>query len=226
MSFLARLEEACASFIERVFAKTFPSALQPAEVARKIAVAVETYALGERGADAPRSFIVRISPTDFQNLAPCHDELVEQWRALIEQLADTLAIPLNGRPEVHVISDAAAVLGTVSVEVEAPATHAPTPRVLALVVRRGLPAAARLSLERGGTIGRDSSCDLVLRDPRVSRRHARVDRRDDACEIVDLASRNGTVVDGRRVERATLAPGTRVELGDTLLIVEEAASGP
>lgn len=219
MSYLARLEEACAAFVERVFAAAFPSEIQPAEVARKMAAALEAYALGERGTPIPRLFIVRVADSDFERLAPHRAELIERWRELADEMAATLGTPLRERPEVRLVADPAAAPGTVAVELEAAAPAA------VLVVRRGLPAGGRLPLDRGGTIGRDAACDLVLLDPRVSRRHARAERVDGVWEIVDLQSRNGTIVDGQRVDRAPLRPGSLVELGDTLLAVEEAPSG-
>ncbi|HEX7717983.1 MAG TPA: FHA domain-containing protein, partial [Marmoricola sp.] len=66
------------------------------------------------------------------------------------------------------------------------------------------------------TIGRDPDCDLVLNDPLVSKRHARVEVRDVA-EIVDLNSANGLLVDGGLVARLVLRTGTTVALGDTEL---------
>jgi S-DNA-T family DNA segregation ATPase FtsK/SpoIIIE len=69
------------------------------------------------------------------------------------------------------------------------------------------------------TIGRDPDCDLVLNDPLVSKRHARVEVRDVA-EIVDLNSANGLLVDGGLVARLALRTGTTVTLGDTELTFE------
>ncbi|TAM60380.1 DUF2662 domain-containing protein [bacterium] len=219
MSFLARIEGACSAFVERVFAATFPGEVQPAEVARKMAAVLEAYALGERERRGPRLFLVRVSTRDFERLAPRRAELTEHWRTLAKEAAEALGAPLREPPEVRLIADPAAPPGTVDVDLDDSGAAA------VLVVRRGLPAGGRLPLDRGGTIGRDASCDLVLNDPRVSRRHACAQRAGSAWEIVDLHSRNGTIVDGCRVERAPLRPGSLVELGDTLLAVEEAPSG-
>ena len=49
-------------------------------------------------------------------------------------------------------------------------------------------------------IGRDASCDLVLTDPRVSQIHARVLRQGPTWLLEDLASRNGTVLNGAPVQ--------------------------
>jgi len=69
-------------------------------------------------------------------------------------------------------------------------------------------------------VGRSPDCDVVLDDPRVSKRHAALRRRDGRWWIEDLGSTNGTVVDGRPLHApAALTPGGRIELGGTMLEV-------
>jgi len=64
------------------------------------------------------------------------------------------------------------------------------------------------------TLGRDRSNDVVLEDPNVSRFHAEVARLDDdRVAIRDLASRNGTRVNGELVRTALLEPGSEVGIG-------------
>jgi signal transduction histidine kinase len=68
-------------------------------------------------------------------------------------------------------------------------------------------------------LGRDPVCDILLRSPTVSRRHARIDRRAGDYYLHDLASTSGTVLNGRILEGpACLKDGDVIELGDTLLI--------
>lgn len=69
-------------------------------------------------------------------------------------------------------------------------------------------------------IGRHDSCDIVLADPSVSRRHARVIFRDGSWIIQDLASTNGTAVNGAMVGRCALRPGDHVALGTERLRVD------
>jgi hypothetical protein len=66
-------------------------------------------------------------------------------------------------------------------------------------------------------IGRSSSCELVLTDDAVSRRHAEIALRGGLCAIRDLGSCNGTYVNGRPVTRARLRRGDELQLGETLL---------
>ena len=69
-------------------------------------------------------------------------------------------------------------------------------------------------------LGRHPRCDIVLRDPSVSRRHARLRFLDGAWMLHDLESTNGTTVNRVRVGRCTLRPGDRVALGDQRLLVD------
>ncbi|MCX5076856.1 FHA domain-containing protein [Streptomyces sp. NBC_00513] len=65
-------------------------------------------------------------------------------------------------------------------------------------------------------IGRASDNDLVVDDLVVSRRHAELRAlADGTYEIVDLASHNGTYLNGARVERAPIAEGDIVGIGHT-----------
>jgi len=70
------------------------------------------------------------------------------------------------------------------------------------------------------TIGRGPVMDIVLTDPRVSRRHARVTVRDAALVVEDLASTLGTTVNGVVIAEPTvIAPGDRIGVGSTELTV-------
>lgn len=71
-------------------------------------------------------------------------------------------------------------------------------------------------------IGTDpNSCDIVFHDTSVSRQHARITvGQDDALQIEDLKSRNGTLVDGEPLKaKLPLAVNTLVSMGTTSFIV-------
>ncbi|MBV8162284.1 MAG: alpha/beta fold hydrolase [Acidimicrobiia bacterium] len=77
------------------------------------------------------------------------------------------------------------------------------------------------------TIGRATTNDVPISDPKVSRFHARVDCAAGDRTVVDLGSANGTSVGGARVERARLRHGDAIRVGDTTLRFNEAQSaGP
>ncbi|GAA1411945.1 FtsK/SpoIIIE domain-containing protein [Oerskovia paurometabola] len=77
-------------------------------------------------------------------------------------------------------------------------------------------------------VGREPGCDLVLSDPLVSKKHARIDV-SDRTEVVDLGSANGIVVDGGLVTRLRVDRQQTLVLGDTVVVVDplgSAAGGP
>ena len=68
------------------------------------------------------------------------------------------------------------------------------------------------------TIGREPTCTIQLESPYVSRQHARLEQRADAVVLVDLGSRNGSLLNGERVQgTVTLAPGDVVTIADVTL---------
>jgi two-component system cell cycle response regulator len=63
-------------------------------------------------------------------------------------------------------------------------------------------------------MGRDFRCSIVLDDDSISRRHAVIRvAAAGTVEIEDLDSTNGTMINGERITRATLADGDRILLG-------------
>src|SRR4051812_44534212 len=61
---------------------------------------------------------------------------------------------------------------------------------------------------------------LVLRQSQVSRQHASIETSDSGYRVRDLQSRNGTFLNGRRVEAAELHDGDLVRIGSTLLLFQ------
>jgi predicted component of type VI protein secretion system len=65
-------------------------------------------------------------------------------------------------------------------------------------------------------LGRGSACDVRLdRDDSISRRHAEIAVRAGQCLVRDLGSCNGTLLNGRFVQRARLRRGDILLLGET-----------
>lgn len=67
-------------------------------------------------------------------------------------------------------------------------------------------------------IGRESNCDIQLFDSEASRSHAEIRFDGTMCELIDLESSNGTLINGHRVKRQMLTSGDRIEIGGTLMI--------
>ena len=76
------------------------------------------------------------------------------------------------------------------------------------------------------TIGRAATSDIVLRDSKVSRIHARVKCGGEGCEVEDLGSANGILVNGASVARAALVPGDVLVVGDSTFRFETGGAEP
>lgn len=69
-------------------------------------------------------------------------------------------------------------------------------------------------------LGRSPAVDVVLQDPTVSVRHARVSVQGHDVLVEDLLSQNGTWVNGQKVRFRRLTHGDRLRVGDTEVDVE------
>ena len=63
------------------------------------------------------------------------------------------------------------------------------------------------------TVGRDPSCEVVVTDGSVSRRHARLERRGASWWVVDQGSANGTYINSLRVAEQELKDGQEIRFG-------------
>lgn len=70
-------------------------------------------------------------------------------------------------------------------------------------------------------IGRHGQCDLVLHDPEVSRRHVKLAPGESGWWLDDLGSTNGSFVNGQRITHQTTAPGDRIQIGQSVLVIQK-----
>lgn len=89
-----------------------------------------------------------------------------------------------------------------------------------LLVTAGPLAGSRMNLDnqRDITIGRADDSAFVLNDDYASSHHARLLHRDNEWYLEDLDSRNGTFLNGQRVDQPEkLQPGMEIRIGRTTL---------
>jgi hypothetical protein len=72
----------------------------------------------------------------------------------------------------------------------------------------------------GAKLGRSSHCDIEIPDPSLSRDHCCFEIRNGDLWVIDLASANQTLVNGKAVQEQKLAPADVITVGDTVLSVQ------
>jgi hypothetical protein len=101
------------------------------------------------------------------------------------------------------------------------------PGTLRLVAQSGFGRGRELVVADELMLGRLTLLDGALApDHSISRRHARISRTPDGFAIQDVHSRNGTFVNGERIEEARLLQtGDQIQVGDTVFVAEVADAG-
>ncbi len=96
-----------------------------------------------------------------------------------------------------------------------------------LYVSSGPQAGRDFRLGRRTTIGRDTvQCDVILPDKKVSEKHARIQREGGEFVIYDLASLNGTFVNGKKVQKQLLSDNDAITVGGTTLVFKVTPKPP
>jgi FHA domain-containing protein len=245
MRAMSRVERFFERLVERPSARLFRTKLQPLQILRRIERAMES----NRGVDGrrglvPDQFVVHIHPDDLAGLTSPEDVAAELASGALT-FARSHGYALRDRPRVTLQPDArlrggevevdatvsparAAPVGVAAPDAGTRVYEVPTVRAPDVVIEVKEPnRPARLIPVSGAPmrIGRAPECELVLRDSRVSRRHARLAARDGLLVLSDLGSTNGTRVNGHRVTEVVLGAGDRIAIGETVLTIEPATAG-
>lgn len=244
MRLLASLERLLERLLERPTARLFGTRLQPIQLQRRIERAMER----ERrtGADrvrVPDRYALHLSPDDLAGLGGSAADLAGDLADAALAFARARGFTLSGRPRVELVADASVRGGEIEVatafgEIVPAAADDPSQRTMVFdipAVRS--PVAILREVRRDGsqrevaidgtllTIGRAPDNGLVLRDSRVSRHHARLRARHGMLVLTDLGSANGVLVNGVSVAEVALGMGDRIQIGDTVLVVDALAPG-
>jgi len=87
-----------------------------------------------------------------------------------------------------------------------------------------LPGGREVEVRDGLVLGRIHSADVVVDDSKASRRHAVLHLAGTVAEIEDLGSSNGTLLNGKKVQRRTLRDGDRIQIGAWAIAYREGAA--
>jgi len=204
--------------VEGTFSKAFRSNLEPVEMGRKVARALDAgQTLDVRGQRvAPNDIVMYVSPTDFDRFYSFADVLTRELAEAARTHAKSEGYHFVGPVTVELVEDQA--LKTGDSEVVAEIMEGEGGRVGSLI----LPDGNRIALREQATVmGRLSECAVQLSDPKASRRHAEVRPSDAGWVVADLGSTNGTTVNGERIRERVLTDGDVIGIGATQIRFEE-----
>ena len=89
-----------------------------------------------------------------------------------------------------------------------------------LIVKEGMRRGKVYRVQNGTTIGRDQA-NIMIRDTKVSRPHAKFTIEDDQFVIWDFGSENGTFVNDERIREAKrLQENDVIKVGDTIFVLK------
>ncbi len=235
MGLFDRFENKIEGAVSGAFARAFKGDVQPVEISARLQRELDAEArlLSRDKRLVPNDFTVGLSRRDHDRLVPyaktLNAEIVPELR---EHAADRRYV-FNGPIRITYELDESLPTGrfTVSSTAVADVEQAEGSASTSMIRR------SQLVLEVNGVrhplvppglvIGRGSEADLRINDPGVSRKHARISINNYGDEISlaieDLGSTNGIIVDGQKVRQATLADGSRIEIGSTRMLVHSPA---
>lgn len=70
-------------------------------------------------------------------------------------------------------------------------------------------------------IGRSKEAEISVEDGKISGRHCRLYLKSDRLELFDLDSKNGTYLNGIRIDRSEVFLGDEIHIGDSFVTLEE-----
>ncbi|WP_297741132.1 DUF3662 and FHA domain-containing protein [uncultured Tessaracoccus sp.] len=224
MGVFDKAERKIDSVVGKVFARAFKGDVQPVEIAAGIQRELEAEAklLSKGKRLVPNHFLVGLSQHDYERLFP---------------YARTLNAEILPGIREHAAENNFVFSGPIVIEYELQ-EHLPTGqftiRSEAVEGKSDTTASGgRLVVEVHGVrhplvppgliVGRGTDADLRLNDPGVSRRHALITvsgtPERPVVTIEDLGSTNGVTVNGTKVTKTALREGSRIEIGNTRMLV-------
>lgn len=224
MGVFDKAERKIDSVVGKVFARAFKGDVQPVEIAAGIQRELDAEArlLSKGKKLVPNHFLIGLSQHDHDRLYPYARTLNAEILPGIREHAAEQSYVFNGPIAIEYELNESLPTGQFTIRSEA-VEGKPEPRS----------ESGRLVLEVHGVrhpltppgfvVGRGADADLRLNDPGVSRRHALItvtgapDR--PVVTIEDLGSTNGVIVNGSKVTKTALMEGSRIELGNTRLLV-------
>lgn len=229
MGALQRFEQRLEQLISGTFARAFRSAVQPVEISAALQREVDNNSqiLSRDRRLVPNEFQVELSDADIARLSPYDNAMARDLSEQLEDHAEAQGYVFPG--DIHITFTQADDLTTGRFRIRSEAKASVSGQGSSRTRYREPNSLLEINgtrhpiLDPGVVVGRGTESDIRINDPGVSRRHVefQVDQTSVGPHVWvrDLGSTNGMLVDGHRMEQATLRNGSVVRIGSTDIVV-------
>ncbi|HEX21652.1 MAG TPA: DUF2662 domain-containing protein [Actinobacteria bacterium] len=243
MAIFQEIEKRLENLFEGFFNRQFKSALQPVELAKKLTKEMDrSKTVGIEEIYAPNNYQVFLSESDYEKISAFSESLASELKSYLVAQAQAKQYRLPAGLVINFAVDASLKLG--EVRITSSLVEDANPRTdnadvgghtqilsPAEAAELGLYASKKeavlIHLETGKRfalkgetiyIGRQANNDMVVDDPSVSRRHARLEREGPSYVITDLNSTNGTQINQIPITTGVLEDEDCLTLGKSNFI--------
>jgi hypothetical protein len=157
----------------------------------------------------PNSYLIQLSPQDFERLNDLGEPLIEELSKLASDHAMKQRFQFGELLDISLAQDPALALGQLSVVSSSKKLEIDWVPVLEVAgVGHNLVGAKT-------TVGRDSTADIQIGDNGLSRKHFEILWDGSSAVLRDLGSTNGVKVQGSKIDQVVLPNGTAFSAGRT-----------
>lgn len=233
MSVFREIEKKLEAVFEGFFAQQFSSKLQPVEIAKKISALIEDERqIGPVHTYVPNEFNIFLSYADYQATEGLQEQLKKELKTYILTYVEQNGYLLPGPVKLNFAANESLATGqflvTALFEEKKAAQSLEATQMLLPEEAAALTKTAYLENSKTKTVfalteptvslGRNKNNSIVIKDPSVSRYHAKILKKDDSYTIFDLNSTNGTFVNQQLVREARLSNNDTITLGQTTFV--------
>ena len=209
---LQSFENGLGRMVEGMFSRAFKSSVRPIEIGRRLVKEIDSKrAVDVKGRRVvPNEFVISLSPTDQAALAEIEAALIAELVEAVKEYCADESYHLRGAVLVTIKSDENLTSGRIDIDSVVRKTQAVSGTAVLILADDRRVNVGTVPV----VIGRSSDCDIAFDDSNVSRRHAEITFLADTHTVTDLASTNGTKVNGVTITAPrTLRHGDIISVG-------------
>lgn len=230
MSLLDKIEKGVGTVTSRAKSR-FSDDVEVIEIASKLRETMDRRAasFARDRSVVPNVYRIHLAPSDIERVDSWgRDEMIRQMEEIASAHAAEQGFSFVGPVDITFVTDPTLIAPTIEIDSStrrgaaapaAAATASPSHPILDIDGQRYLLTGPVT------VIGRGSDADIIVDDSGVSRRHLEIRLTQGHAIASDMASTNGTFVEGHRVDAATLLDGNTLTIGRTRIMFWDGSQG-